>query len=370
MAPHDKPPRPERSATDQSLRKERSKTDHELSHRWSSLEEDADSVVLRARDTADGVLKTTRDKEDLKLELGAAQPQALASVVQQRQEEDRLLRDERALADRQLQGEREARARILASLLAEERALTDQHLRMERRRSDEAVTSRDGFLGIVSHDLRTMVSAISMTAELLARKAAQEEAGKPLLGGLGQIQQSAVRVQQLIGDLMDVTSIEAGRLAVSPRELEARRVIEDTVEAFQAAALARGLSLETQVPGEPLLARYDYGRIIQVLANLVGNALKFTPAGGRIQVRLAAVKDEVRFSVEDTGIGIPEDAAGRLFERFWKAAANEGPGMGLGLFISRSIVEAHGGRIWAELRPGGGSSFHFTVPGVHPRAGR
>jgi signal transduction histidine kinase len=119
-----------------------------------------------------------------------------------------------------------------------------------------------------------------------------------------------------------------------------------------------------------LLVRIDHQRIFQVLANLVANALKFTDEDGTISVRAAPVAGEVRFSVADTGAGIPCEHLESIFERFWQVRSSDRRGLGLGLFISRSIVEAHGGRIWAESELGKGSMFFFTLPGAVPSTAR
>jgi signal transduction histidine kinase len=151
---------------------------------------------------------------------------------------------------------------------------------------------------------------------------------------------------------------------VALRPEDAILLVRETVEAFQPAAAAKGISLDSDVARDSLLARFDHERILQVLANLLSNAIKFTPEGGRISIRVEPAQEEVRFSVTDTGPGITEESLGRIFERFWQVRASDKRGLGLGLYISKCIVEAHGGRIWAESKPGAGSSFFFTLPGA------
>jgi signal transduction histidine kinase len=145
---------------------------------------------------------------------------------------------------------------------------------------------------------------------------------------------------------------------------DAIRLVRETVEAFQPSASAKGIALESQVAKDSLLARFDHECILQVLANLVSNAIKFTPEGGRISIRVEPAGEEVRFSVADSGPGISEENLERIFERFWQVSASDKRGLGLGLFISRCIVEAHGGRIWVESKTGEGSTFRFTLPGA------
>lgn len=135
---------------------------------------------------------------------------------------------------------------------------------------------------------------------------------------------------------------------------------------FRALAAEQGISLSVANAECPPV-RFDHQRILQVLANLVGNAIKFTPTNGRISIRLEPAGSEVRVSVADTGIGISAEKLGSVFERFVQERRTKGGGLGLGLFIARSIVEAHGGRIWAESAPGHGSTFFFTLPATRSR---
>ncbi|EPX57420.1 GAF sensor signal transduction histidine kinase [Cystobacter fuscus DSM 2262] len=364
MEPTDKKPRPEHENTDQSLRQERERTDDEFSKKRDSIGEDADAVVQRARAHADMSLKVARAKADERMEQSEAPQQERQSVASERAQEDVTLRQERATSDEKLQEERKARKRALANLLRLEREATDQHLLLERERSDEALAARDDFLAMVSHDLRTLLGGIAMRAAMLVKNASADEAGQRTRRDAESIQHFTARMNRLIGDLLDVASIEAGRLSVEPRPEDAIRLVRETVEVFQPSASARGISLDSEVARDSLLARFDHERILQVLANLLSNAIKFTPEGGRISIRVEPSEAEVRFSVMNTGPGIAEENLGRIFERFWQVLASDRRGMGLGLYISKCIVEAHGGRIWAESKPDAGSTFFFTLPGA------
>jgi signal transduction histidine kinase len=364
MGPRDKKPRPEQDRTDESLRDERLKTDDAFSKRRDSIEEDADAVVQRTRANADVSLKATRAATDETLARSEAPHQERQSVARERAHEDAALRQERTTSDEKLHEEREASKRALANLLRLERETTDQQLLLERERSDEVLAARDDFMGMVSHDLRTLLGGIAMRAAMLVRNASEDEAGKRTRRDAESIQHFTARMNRLIGDLLDVASIEAGRLTVEPRPEDAIRLVRETVEAFQPSASAKGISLNSEVSRDSLLARFDHDRVLQVLANLTSNAIKFTPEGGRILIRVEPSKAEVRFSVTDTGPGISEEDQGRIFERFWQALASDKRGLGLGLYISRCIVEAHGGRIWVESRPEAGSTFFFTLPGA------
>jgi signal transduction histidine kinase len=366
MVPNDKKSRPEQDRTDQSLRQEREKTDDELNKKGDAIEDDADAVLHRARAHADTSLKVTRAQTDERLARSDAPQQELLSEADERAQEDATLRKERATSDEKLRDEREARKRALASLLRMERETTDQQLLTERARSDEALAARDDFLGMVSHDLRTLLGGIAMRAAMLIRNASEDEAGKRTRRDAESIQHFTSRMNRLIGDLLDVASIEAGKLKVEPRSEDAIRLVRETVEVFHPAALAKGISIDTDVARDSLLARFDHERILQVLANLLSNAIKFTPEGGRISIRVEPVEEEVRFSVTDTGPGLTGEDLGRIFERFWQVVTGDKRGLGLGLYISKCIVEAHGGRIWAESTPGAGSAFFFTLRGARP----
>ncbi|MFY0574961.1 sensor histidine kinase [Cystobacter fuscus] len=364
MESKDKKPRPEQDRTDQSLRQEREKTDDEFSKKQYSIEGDADALVQHARANADTSLKEARAKADETLARSEAPQQERQSVARERLQEDASLRQERTTSDEKLREERAARKIALESLLRLERETTDQHLFLERSRADEVVAARDDFLGMVSHDLRTLLGGIAMRAAMLVRNASEDAAGQRTRRDAESIQHFTARMNRLIGDLLDVASIEAGRLTVEPRPEDAIRLVRETVEAFQPTASAKGISLDTQVARDSVLARFDHERILQVLANLLSNAIKFTPEGGRISIRVEPVGEEVRFGVTDSGTGIAESDLGRIFERFWQVLGSDRRGLGLGLYISKCIVEAHGGRIWAESKSEAGSTFFFTLPGA------
>jgi signal transduction histidine kinase len=134
------------------------------------------------------------------------------------------------------------------------------------------------------------------------------------------------------------------------------------MEAFQLAASAQGIQFTCECGTDSLVAEFDHERILQVLTNLVGNALKFTGKGGRIALRVERRGDDVCFSVEDTGEGIPSDQLEKIFGRFFQSHGGDRRGLGLGLFIAMSLVQVHGGRIWAESTLGRGSTFFFTLP--------
>lgn len=352
----------EREQTNESLRREREKTDHALAERQAA-EEDSDQVVHRARESADAVLTEARAKADERLEASPSTGPD-ATLAEERVQEDEALQDERASADEVLRREREENARVLSRLLPLEREKTDRFLLTERARSDVALANRDNFLGLVSHDLRNLLGGIVMSAELLSAKAPENEDGAQTRLATTRIQRYAARMNRLIGDLIDVASIDAGKLAITPVPGDATALIAEAVDTFQAAASAKDISLQTEIVEGPLLAEFDHDRMLQVLANVIANAIKFTSQGGSIRIRGERAGDELRFCISDTGSGIPGNLLEAIFERFWQVGKEDRRGVGLGLYISRCIVEAHGGKIWAESTLGKGSRICFTLPGA------
>jgi len=277
---------PERHQTDESLRKERHKTDRALADRQTTVDEDADMVVHRARQNADAVLNVARDNADAVLNAAhdKADERQNRAVIEARALEDEALRDERAYADESLRLERDAGA-ALARLLPLERAKTDRSLLTERARSDVALSNRDDFLGIVTHDLRDLLGGIVTSSALLLKRAAKNEEGQQTLVETQRIERYAARMNRLIGDLLDVASIDAGKLAVNAVQGDWTGLVDEAADTFKPAASAKGISLTTEIAGQPLLGRFDHDRMLQVLGNLLSNAIKFTAQGGGITLR-------------------------------------------------------------------------------------
>lgn len=364
----------ERDQTDESLRAERASADKVLAKRQATIKDAAQNVVLRARgdadavlaaarDIADDVLAEAQDKADARLEHAApSQAEPRATLIKERARADATVRGERASADERRRGEQDEEALAISKLLPLEREKTDRYLLTERARSDDALANRDDFLGMVTHDLRDLLGGIVLSAQILTADAPADEAGKKILLQTNRLQRYAARMYRLIGDLVDIASIEAGKFAVAPVADDPNALISEAADTFQAAASAKGISLQLKFDEHPLAAEFDHGRIFQVLANLITNSIKFTPSGGHIWIRSDSTAGEQRFSVSDSGPGIPSHMLESIFERFWQVGKDDRRGLGLGLYISRCIVEAHGGRIWAESKLGEGTTVHFTTP--------
>ncbi|AUX48633.1 sensor histidine kinase [Sorangium cellulosum] len=252
---------------------------------------------------------------------------------------------------------------VLLTQLAQSASVALENARLYNE-AQAATRARDDLLAIVSHDLRNPLNTIAITAsllrsDLLARKAGEEDDAVQLVD---RMDRGIQRMTRLIEDLLDASRIEAGRLVVSPRVERGGSLVREALEAAASLAEAKGCRV-TQGPldaGLEVLA--DRDRVLQVFSNLLGNALKFTPKGGVVSVSLCRVADLARFSVADTGPGIPPEHQPHLFDRYWKASQESRTGAGLGLYIARGIVEAHHGTVAVESTPGHGTTIHFSLP--------
>lgn len=345
----------ERSATDDGLRQERQKTDAELTQRSKALLETATEVVAEARDRADSVLSRARVREDLK-------DGHSTQLTHARAREDAVILAERRGADAVARDEVELQRIALASLLAFEREDTDLRLQLERKRADQVLASREDFMAMVSHDLRSLLGGIALSAELLKEVADSDQPFVQVTRYAERIQRFSARMTRLVADLVDVVSIEAGKLSLVRSRYDAKQLLRDSYDAFKPAAAAGGVELACKSEGELGNVHLDHERILQVLTNLVGNALKFTARGGHITIQAGRLDDTTCFSVTDTGSGIPTELLEKIFDRYFQSEGGDRRGLGLGLFIAKSIVEAHGGRIWATSTLGEGSTVCFTVP--------
>jgi signal transduction histidine kinase len=228
-----------------------------------------------------------------------------------------------------------------------------------RARAEHAKRLRDEVLAIVAHDLRNPLHTIlaSSSAMLDLPLSAEERTRQ-----LEVIRRSAKTMNVLISDLLDVTSIELGNLSIRREQLAIGEVLEHTAETFDRRAHERGIALECDVPAALPSVSGDRGRLAQVLSNILANALKFTPEGGRIRLRAVPVAGAVEIAVENSGAGIAPEYLPHVFDRFWRADQSARASAGLGLAIAKGIVDAHGGRIWVESTPGETTTFYFTVP--------
>lgn len=229
--------------------------------------------------------------------------------------------------------------------------------------SQRALTDRDRILGIVSHDLRNPLSLIMMgTQRLAAGRAEGTERRREFSLLLPVIDRASVRMRRLVEDLLDYASIDAGKLGLSLAQEDASSILAEALASFTPLAEAKSLTLTTTAGADLPLVRCDRERIIQVLANLIGNALAITPKHGGIVVVASLQGQDVVFEVCDTGPGLTSAQLQHVFERFWRSDDVHYSGTGMGLAIAEGIVRAHGGRIWAESNLGQGATFAFSLP--------
>ncbi len=224
----------------------------------------------------------------------------------------------------------------------------------------QAVRAREEVLAIVSHDLRNPLSAITLAASLLKMS---ETLSPDDRQQIETIDVGAKRMSRLIEDLLDITRLEGGkRLPIEPAPVEVSSLLEEVNELFKAQAAATSVTLQVRKPDKISPVYADRHRVMQVLSNLIGNSLKFTPAGGVVAIAAEQRDGEVLFMESDTGPGIEKEHLEDVFSPYWQAKRAERLGAGLGLPIAKGIVEAHGGRIWVESEPGKGTMFLFTLP--------
>jgi signal transduction histidine kinase len=246
----------------------------------------------------------------------------------------------------------------LAADLARRAAIVVEHARLFHE-AQQATRARDDVLAVVAHDLRNPLNTVTMAVSLMLETTPPERVEERRQVEI--VRRAADRMNRMIQDLLDVKRMESGRLTTDLRPEMPATLINDMIDMLRPLAAGSTIRLEADIEDDlpPVLA--DAARIQQVLSNLVGNAVKFTPRSGRITVCAERIDREVRFGVIDTGPGIPAEQLPHIFGRFWQARSDH-RGIGLGLAIAKGIVEAHNGRIWVESHVGLGSTFYFTLP--------
>jgi signal transduction histidine kinase/FixJ family two-component response regulator len=245
---------------------------------------------------------------------------------------------------------------LLAALAAPCAAALAKQAALEALERD--VRARDDVLRVVAHDLQNPLNVISMAANMLLTRVSEQSARRPI----ERIVRSVQRATRLLRDLLDIGAIEEGHFAIERRRLDPTALILSALESQQ--SLAADASVITATDLSPALPPIDADeeRLLEVLENLIGNAIKFTSPGGTISVGACAENEQIKLWVADNGSGIPEQQLPHIFDRFWQAKRGDRRGTGLGLTICKGIVEAHEGQIWAESTPGKGTTLFFTLP--------
>lgn len=255
-----------------------------------------------------------------------------------------------------------------------------KHLEMERIRllaserearatAEAAVRGRDEVLRVVAHDLGNSLSAVLVTTTVLLRTIPEDAGGGQTRRKVENIRALVEQMQRLRQDLLDAAMLEAGQLSLERGPSGPGTLIDQSLERYASLADEQSIQLEGRVEEDVPTVMADEARLLQVIANLLTNALKFTPPGGKVVVGAVGSGEEVLFFVRDNGPGIPPENLTRLFDRFWTTKEGNPLGAGLGLTIAKGIVEAHGGRMWAESEPGEGSRFCFCIPCTSQGAG-
>jgi signal transduction histidine kinase len=245
--------------------------------------------------------------------------------------------------------------------IAQRTALGADNARLYQQ-ARQASRARDDTLSAISHDLRNGLNTVLTAVGLLLRSLPPDSEGRRDRRHVEAIRRAAERMNRLIGDLLDVASIESGRLFVEPRRETVRPILAEALAAVHNDAREKSLRIQERISSHDVAVLCDRDRVLQVLGNLISNAIKYTPEGGTVEVSAEQVDDEVVFAVRDTGSGVSPKQLPHVFDRFWQAAPKARLGSGFGLTIAKGVVEALGGRIWVESRPGDGTTFFFTLP--------
>lgn len=238
----------------------------------------------------------------------------------------------------------------------------------EKEKMEAAVKIREEVLAIVSHDLKNPLASVRFAAQLLSSWNLMSV--EVVHDYAYRIRRSVEQMQTLIDDLLDFAKIQSGTFAINKFREKPQDILSPVLENFRTLAEAKHLRLETDIPAGLPEVVGDARRVGQVVSNLLGNAIKFTPEGGSVCVSAKVDQGQLVISVSDTGPGIPKENLPRVFERFWQAEETRQMGSGLGLSIAKGIVEAHGGKIWVQSQYGKGSEFSFTLPLATPESKR
>jgi signal transduction histidine kinase len=359
------------------LRNERAKLDAQETQR-QQLERRTQEGIHADRASADA--QRSRDRADADQTMPSA---AAALVDAERIQFDKALRRERETIDAYLHHERLERRLLAEALAGNERQETELSLLRERihseqealeaarslreEQTDHALTKatlafRDQTVAMVSHDLKNPTVAISLGVRLLRKRLSRDPLDREDIGRhLELIEQNAHLIDRMISALLDIEKLARGQFPLHARPGDVGFLLHESLTMFGPIAASKSCTLSLTVPDGALWASFDHDRLLQVLSNLIGNAIKCTPPGGHITLAACHREEGLEVSVADSGPGIAEADQDKLFHKFSQIQRDE-TGLGLGLYIAKSIVEALGGRIWLESHPGQGAKFRFSLP--------
>jgi signal transduction histidine kinase len=373
----------DRTETNHSLEVERANVDHFILNKNSILDQKTDQAIDQTRKKSDSAIETQREKTDQKIE--AKNPAKIETELnRERQAVDTALDAERKKTDQIRRHARKLKQLTGEVLFERERSETDSDLENERSHSDQkngqwqellsdeqrshietkmTLTTRDQLLAVVSHDLRDPLTSIVLNADVI-RSLLEKGIPDPkvLLAPIESIERNTSRMERLIDSLLDVESMTHGNLRLHKETFDLAETIQECTDLFAPVAKKYSINISYKMGEHPLFCEFDRDRITQTISNLVSNAIKFSPNGGSVELATRKIGDEVLVTVSDTGPGIPEEKKELVFERFSQLLTKNRRGIGLGLFISKWLVEAHGGHIWVTSKLGKGSIFAFTLP--------
>ncbi len=380
----------ERKKTDNSLDIERGKTDQSFETYKDKAESKTDKIISENRVEADDARTMRRSKTDLKHEnmpsdmIGQKNQHAdQQNLHDERKSEDNAIKTERLKNDLAFEHERSENERLLSKIVSLEREATDKNLSKERNKADtervrsaeifdheckahletkSALTTREEFVAIVSHDLRNPIGAILSFSEILLEDPSMRETNSEVKQYIEIIKRSAEASLRLISDILDMERIEGGKLHIQLALHNFSDLITESVECYRNVAAAKNVNLKAENKNLETSINCDRDRVAQVLGNLISNALKFTPEKGTVTVKTEVAESEIKISISDTGPGIPDEQKNRIFDRFAQLGNKDRHGLGLGLYISKTLVESHNGKIWVTSEPNKGSTFCFTLP--------
>ena len=255
----------------------------------------------------------------------------------------------------------EQRAREL-KVLNDEVARSYDAEKEKRHDAELLANAREDVLGVVAHDLRNPLNLIITTTDLLLENNVEPARQHEMLD---IAMRAGKQMNRLIGDLLDTVRLQAGKFSLDLEDVSLAAIFRQAAESFRPAAEKRGVRFEPITPDDGIVVRADPFRVSQLVSNIVGNAIKFTPPNGSVKLQASRDGDHVVVEVDDTGPGIPANDIPHLFDNFWQARKNDHRGVGLGLAIAKGVVEAHGGSIWCESTVGAGTKFFFTLPVVN-----
>lgn len=368
MAATDEEPGVYRAETDKSLQDERTKTNEHLERRHKEVERQTTEAIERDRRIADEHRTLGRAARDRHVTEGPERTTAGDEplVLAEREQSDKAMCKERALQDSELRRERREKQLLVDALLSTERSRTDSSLGYERECADLAsqhslqhltdeqarhastrgeLSDRELALGIICHDLKNQVVAITIGAQVLRRQLSSDSWDRAdVLRQVSAMEENAAFMSRMVDSLLDIERFAHGTVTLSVKPADLYVLLQEAAKLFSPVAINKSCTLVTDLGSEPLWVSVDHDRLLQAVSNLVGNAIKFTPAGGTIALSATRDQTQVTVSITDTGPGIAEQDRLKLFRKFSQLNKAEG-GLGLGLYIAKSIVDAHGGTL-------------------------